>query len=106
MHRGVLTQRLKTLLFPSTAFCSALDPAAQTDLDELNRSMAAFYNSPVVSKYFSAAEAVNVDWSRFAPHLHLRSAVPMGSSVLDLGCGSAHACRHLRERLGHYTGVD
>ena len=99
--------RLRALLFPATSFCSALDPAAQPDLIELNRSMAAFYNSPVVTQYFSTAEAKNAEWSQaFAPHLHLCAATAIGSAVVDLGCGSAHPARHLRDRLGHYTGVD
>ena len=99
--------RLRELLFPQVPLASALDAAAQPDLAELNRSLAAFYNSPVATQYFRTAETINAEWSpQFAPHLHLRSAIPVGSSVLDLGCGSAHPCRHLRERLGHYTGVD
>jgi ubiquinone/menaquinone biosynthesis C-methylase UbiE len=99
--------RLKTLLVPRTSFCSALDPDAQSDLDELNRSLAAFYNSPVVTQYFSTADTINAEWSSaFAPHLHLRASIPVGSDVLDIGCGSAHPARHLHDRLRSYTGVD
>jgi len=99
--------RLRHLLFPAPAISSALDPGAQTDLAELNRALAAFYNSPVVTQYFSTAETINAEWSPdFKPHHHLHSTIPAGSTVLDIGCGSAHPCRHLKDKIGKYIGID
>jgi ubiquinone/menaquinone biosynthesis C-methylase UbiE len=39
-------------------------------------------------------------------HWHLKSSLPPASRVVDLGCGSAHACRNLADRQINYTGVD
>jgi len=99
--------RFKRLLFPQPEIASALDPRAQVDLAELNRALAAFYNSPVVTQYFSTAEVINAEWSaEFKPHRHLHDVIPAGSTVLDIGCGSAHPCRHLADKLGAYVGID
>lgn len=42
---------------------SAVDPAAQSVLEDLDRRMAAFYNSTAMTQYYAHAEAANVSWS-------------------------------------------
>lgn len=99
--------KLRQLLFPKPAIVSALDPAAQEELAALNTALASFYNSPVVTTYFSTAETINAEWSpEFKPHHHLHDVIPEGSTVLDIGCGSAHPCRHLKDKIGKYIGID
>lgn len=69
--------------------------------------MEAFYNSDVARRYFSVGEAVNSVWTPdMRAHWHLKEHVPLGASVLDLGCGSAHVRRHLSDRRPRYFGVD
>ena len=99
--------RLAALLFPKPAISSALDPQAQTALTALNDALADFYNSAVVTQYFSTAETINAEWSpEFKPHHHLHEAIPAGATVLDIGCGSAHPYRHLKDKIGKYYGID
>ncbi|HWB29205.1 MAG TPA: class I SAM-dependent methyltransferase [Vicinamibacterales bacterium] len=87
--------------------CSALDPSAQPALERLHRSLQAFYNSDVTRRYFAAAESSNDEWTpAMRPQWHLKAHMPVGSSVLDLGCGSAHVIRHLADRQPAYVGVD
>jgi ubiquinone/menaquinone biosynthesis C-methylase UbiE len=95
------------LLRPRPLLCSALDPAAQVQLSQLNESLARFYNGPAREHYFATADALNApDVHHFRPQAHLLSRIPAGSLVVDLGCGSAHFCRQLDGRVGHYVGVD
>ncbi len=69
--------------------------------------MQVFYNSEVTRRYFAAAESSNEVWTpAMRPQWHLKEHIPIGSSVLDLGCGSAHAIRHLADRQPAYVGVD
>lgn len=104
-HPGM--SRLVQLLCPRPTLYSALDPAAQAELVQLNHQLEAFYNGPVVARYFAAGESVNAEWSaNFVPHRHLHEAIPLGSTIVDLGCGSGHPSRHLKDRLGAYIGVD
>lgn len=42
---------------------SAVDPAVQDALKDLDRRMAAFYNSNALTQYYAHAEAANVTWS-------------------------------------------
>ena len=94
-------------LVPRPRLCSALDPAVQPQLEALNGRLFAFYNSEVAAHYFATAEDINVEWSpSFLGHWRLKDAVPVGSRVLDLGCGSAHTARHFADRQIIYTGVD
>jgi ubiquinone/menaquinone biosynthesis C-methylase UbiE len=87
--------------------CSAIDPAAQDRLRDLDARLNAFYNSPFAHQYFRAAESYNETWTASMPaHAHLKAAVPIGSRVVDLGCGSTHTARNLADRQVHYTGVD
>ena len=99
--------RARRLLCPQPVLCSALDPAAEAQLTELSRSLAAFYNGPARARYFATALTLNAEWpQRFEAHTHLRAAIPNASSIVDLGCGSAHFARHLDDRGGRYIGVD
>jgi len=98
---------MKRHFCPQPRLVSALDPAAQPALEALNAAMVAFYNSPVVDRYFATAETINADWPPdFKPHHHLRGSIPPESTVLDIGCGSAHPARHLAGVIGRYIGVD
>ncbi len=95
------------LLAPDIELCSALDPAAQPRLDALNAAMQAFYNSDIAGEYFAAADAANEEWQpSFTGHWHLLDAIPEGSRVVDLGCGTAYVSRHFAKRKVSYTGVD
>ena len=98
---------LGTLVRPRPRMCSALDPAAQADLDDLSRRLEVFYNSAATKRYYEIAETTNVAWT---PALKgpwdLAHRVPKGAAVLDLGCGSAPIYRHMREAAPKYTGVD
>jgi 2-polyprenyl-3-methyl-5-hydroxy-6-metoxy-1,4-benzoquinol methylase len=96
-----------SLLHPTPALCSAIDPASQSRLEHLHRRMEAFYNSATMRTYFATAETVNDTWGpELKPQWHLRGLLAPGASVLDLGCGSAHVCRHWADRGLRYTGVD
>jgi ubiquinone/menaquinone biosynthesis C-methylase UbiE len=69
--------------------------------------MERFYNSEVARTYFAMADAANEQWTPdMKPHWHLKHAVQPGSTVVDLGCGSAHVLRHLAERQPRYLGID
>ncbi len=69
--------------------------------------MEAFYNSGATATYYACGEEVNAEWTEKMPaHLHLENSIARGARVLDLGCGSAHACRHLADRDVKYFGVD
>ena len=96
-----------SVLFPKPELTSAVDPASQGKLRDLDTRLNAFYNSPFARHYFHAAEKYNVVWTpSMKSHVHLKSALPAGSRVIDLGCGSTHTARNLAERQVLYTGVD
>lgn len=99
---------LPSRLRPRPRLCSALDPEAQPQLQELSERLQAFYNdSAVAADYFAAAERVNPTWTpKMTGHWRLKQAIPPGSRVVDLGCGTAHPCRNLEDRDVRYTGVD
>lgn len=87
--------------------CSAVDPAAQRDLDTLSERLEAFYNSDATTRYYAIAETVNDAWTpALKGNWHLAHAIPHGATVLDLGCGSAPVFRHLGHAAPRYTGVD
>ena len=85
---------------------SAVDPAAQGVLEDLDRRMAAFYNSNAMTQYYAHAEAANVSWSEDCGQALIRKLASPGSRVVDFGCGSAHALRHLNDTGAAYTGCD
>lgn len=96
-----------SLVRPIPELCSALDPAAQPALERLHQRMAQFYNSDVMRAYLETAETVNETWGpELRPQWHLRGLLEPGTRLLDLGCGSAHVCRHWADRGLAYTGVD
>jgi SAM-dependent methyltransferase len=98
---------MPSLLWPRPELCSALDPAADARLRELHDALERFYNSAIARTYFAMAEAENETWGpERTSHWHLVHAIPAGATVLDLGCGSAHLCRHLAGRHVRYTGID
>ena len=85
---------------------SAVDPAAQDALEELDRRMADFYNGDAMTQYYAHAEAANVSWSEDCGQALIRKLASPGSRVVDFGCGSAHALRHLSDTGVAYTGCD
>lgn len=85
---------------------SALDEGAMDDIRELEERLIAFYRQGADSGFFSRAEDANVRWVAESPHGALRDAVQEDMRILDLGCGSAHADRHLRSTGATYFGVD
>ena len=97
-----------TKLFqPKPRLRSALDPEAQSQLEDLDNRLRAFYNSALTAEYFAAAEEPNATWTpEMTGHWRLKEAIPRGSRVVELGCGTAHACRNLEDLDVRYTGVD
>ena len=99
--------KLKTFLSPKPKICSAVDEEKQPDLERLDSRLCEFYNSDYAPRSYESAEKRNDVWTAdMKGHMHLRNAIPVGSSVIDLGCGSIHSCRNLAEREVDYTGVD
>lgn len=92
---------------PQVELCSAIDPHAQPRLEQLNADLYEFYNSKFATQDFVVRESMNYVWTpELEAHWHLKNAIPKGSRVVDLGCGTGHACRNLRDRHIKYTGVD
>lgn len=85
---------------------SAIDPAAQDVLEDLDRRMAAFYNSDAMTQYYAHAEATNDLWSKDCGQALIRKLASPGTHAVDFGCGSAHALRHLSDTGAAYTGCD
>jgi ubiquinone/menaquinone biosynthesis C-methylase UbiE len=88
------------------ALASAKDESSQGALQQLSKLMERFYNSESSASYFACAERVNEDWDALEYHQLIREQIAPGMSVLDLGCGSAHAFHNIRARGVSYAGVD
>ncbi len=73
----------------------------------LSQALATFYKNPPASYYAIANQAAN----RYTPgelpfHCDLVARVTPGSTVLEVGCGTAHLCQYVEEKGGHYAGID
>ncbi len=69
--------------------------------------MATFYRNLPPSYHQISGEAAQHYNTREMPfHCDLIERVFPGSSVIELGCGTAHLCPHIEARGGTYTGVD
>jgi len=74
---------------------------------ELDAALAAFYKDPPANYYPIADQAArhyNVSEQPF--HCDLIQRVIPNAAVLEVGCGTAHLCRHVEARGGIYTGID
>lgn len=89
-------------------FLEATNAQHQEELVALDRKLFNFYNSEKASCYWSDADNSNFTWTpeTHPYHLHLKSLVKSGSKVVELGCGSAHAYRNLRDLGIDYTGIE
>jgi ubiquinone/menaquinone biosynthesis C-methylase UbiE len=90
----------------SLQLVSAVDPAAQPLLVELDRKMAEYYNRPEIASYYVTSHSCNATWRAGSEHDAIRRIARAGMSVVDLGCGSAHSFVNLRDMGVRYTGVD
>jgi SAM-dependent methyltransferase len=89
-------------------FLSSVDRESESELLQLHQRMGAFYGDPKNSHYWAAAERENANYHDGAHpfHVHLLQLLESGTGpVADLGCGSAHLARHLRDK-GRYVGID
>src|SRR3954469_9340678 len=80
---------------------------APEELRSLELRMADFYKFPPPEYYALADRATH----RYTPdlqpfHCDLLQRISPGSTVLELGCGSAHFCREVENRGARYTGMD
>jgi len=89
-------------------FLDATSPNNQVRLKELDRKLSNFYNSEKAKDYWLNADDINNTWKpdTHPYHLHLKNFIKNGDSIVELGCGSAHAYRNLRELGVKYTGVE
>ena len=85
---------------------SALDPAAQPALLELDARLRNYYNAPEIGAYYGLHHARNLRWEEGSEHAVIRHCAVAGTAVVDLGCGSAHSFVNLRDSGVRYTGVD
>jgi len=90
----------------SLVLVSAKDPARQDELQRLNARLAEFYNSAGSAGYFEFGYEQNRVWAPDSEQWVVHHCAQPGMAVADLGCGSAHAFDHLRDRDVHYTGID
>lgn len=77
------------------------------DLDRLNRGLAAFYRQPPPA-YYQTADQASLQYNREQQPFHcdLIQRVTPGTTLLELGCGTAHLCPRVEARGGTYTGMD
>jgi ubiquinone/menaquinone biosynthesis C-methylase UbiE len=89
-------------------FLSAINPESKKKLAELDQKLSEFYNSEKAKEYWIKADQANYIWQpqTHPYHLHLKSFIRKESSVVELGCGSGHAYRNLKDLAVRYTGVD
>lgn len=78
-----------------------------SELANLEHAMKLFYSKPP-SEYYKTAEE---NAGRYNPqerpfHCDLVDRIGPGSTVLELGCGSAHLCPQVELKGARYTGVD
>jgi SAM-dependent methyltransferase len=80
---------------------------SRSALDDLQTRITAFYRNPPPSYYQIANQAADNYTPDQQPfHCHLASQAFPGTTVLELGCGTAHLCPHIEQRGGIYHGVD
>jgi SAM-dependent methyltransferase len=86
----------------------ATDPINQDALSELEQKLFKFYNSEKVREYWIKTDVSNDVWepATHPYHLHLKSYIKPGASVIELGCGSANAYKNLRQLNIQYTGIE
>lgn len=80
---------------------------SRVELSRLSEALATFYQNPPDSYYRIAdgsAQRYNSTEQPF--HCDLISRITLGTSVLEVGCGTAHLCSFVEQRGGNYTGVD
>lgn len=84
--------------------CNSL---AKEEAWALTRDLLNYYSASP-EPYYAIAEQGNTDYSpRVLPfHADLVGRVRPGMSVLEVGCGSGHLCRHVQQAGGRYTGMD
>jgi SAM-dependent methyltransferase len=98
--------------FRKWGFVDALDLESEKDLRKLEEQMQKFYNNLAFDQdYWILSESKNEIWkSDTHPyHCHWLSLVEKESSVVDFGCGSAHAIYNLNNsssRNVKYTGIE
>jgi SAM-dependent methyltransferase len=85
---------------------SATDVGALSDLQLLSCRLASYYQAPEMDGYFRLAHSINADWSQNRFHRQIMRLCTPGMSIVDLGCGSAHAYDNLGGLGIHYVGVD
>ncbi len=88
-------------------FVDAADPTSEPDLATLTAKMTSFYAGMATQQYWDLADASNETWTDATHpyHRHLAQLVAAGSTVVDFGCGSAHAIRNLNAGI-QYTGIE
>ena len=73
----------------------------------LSKRMEDYYRQTPSDYYAIADESRDkYDLPEMALHRHLLSYVRQGTTVCEVGCGTAHLCPQVCARGGHYTGVD
>jgi SAM-dependent methyltransferase len=85
---------------------SAVDPAAESALLELDARLRDYYNAPEIAAYYGLHHARNLFWEEESEHAVIRRCAVAGMEVVDFGCGSAHSYVNLRGSGVRYTGVD
>ncbi len=74
---------------------------------ELHRQLAEYYSHPPSSYYVIADRPALYYTPAIQPfHCDIVGRVRSGSSLLEMGCGSAHLCPFVEAAGGSYTGVD
>ncbi|MDB4990631.1 MAG: hypothetical protein JWN04_5809 [Myxococcaceae bacterium] len=94
--------------FRSWGFVDAADPASALELEELSTRLAAFYQKEAGNQgYWERAEAGSAVWrpETHPFHCHLASLISSTATVVDFGCGTAHAIRNLQTGT-RYIGIE
>jgi SAM-dependent methyltransferase len=89
-------------------FVDAADPASASALAALGQRMSNFYaQHAATANYWELADEGNAVWSPSSHpfHCHLATQIPAGATVVDFGCGTAHAIRNLHEGV-KYIGIE
>jgi SAM-dependent methyltransferase len=89
-------------------FVDAADPASTRELDRLHAELGDYYASTARDAgYWEQAEAANRIWQPDTHpfHRHLAGLIAADSTVVDFGCGTAHAVRNLNPDI-RYTGIE
>lgn len=86
-----------------------IQPLAQIAPERLQRLEAAlelFYAHPPDSYYQIADANQRYEPGALPFHCHLQASIPAGSTVCEVGCGTAHFCPGVQARGAAYTGLD